>query len=105
MFCFCEWRPFKKYRQHVECRWRYSSFVSKIMDKMISQQNISEYNSIKAKEHSHSLQFLGDILTKKGIKIKSIIENIKGFEIAIPSWALGTGGTRFGRFPIGGEPR
>ena len=28
-----------------------------------------------------------------------------GFQIAIPSWALGTGGTRFGRFRIGGEPR
>ena len=27
------------------------------------------------------------------------------FQIAIPSWALGTGGTRFGRFPGGGEPR
>jgi len=27
------------------------------------------------------------------------------FQIAIPSWALGTGGTRFGRFPSGGEPR
>ena len=27
------------------------------------------------------------------------------FNIAIPSWALGTGGTRFGRFSGGGEPR
>ena len=27
------------------------------------------------------------------------------FQIAIPSWALGTGGTRFGRFAGGGEPR
>ena len=27
------------------------------------------------------------------------------FQVAIPSWALGTGGTRFGRFPSGGEPR
>jgi L-rhamnose isomerase/sugar isomerase len=27
------------------------------------------------------------------------------FSVAAPSWAVGTGGTRFGRFPIGGEPR
>ena len=27
------------------------------------------------------------------------------FEVAIPSWALGTGGTRFGRFSGGGDPR
>ncbi|MEI9944654.1 MAG: TIM barrel protein [Chitinophagaceae bacterium] len=26
------------------------------------------------------------------------------FQVAIPSWALGTGGTRFGRFSGGGEP-
>ena len=33
------------------------------------------------------------------------MEKLKAFQIAIPSWALGTGGTRFGRFPGGGEPR
>lgn len=33
-----------------------------------------------------------------------IIEKLKAFQVAIPSWALGTGGTRFGRFPGGGEP-
>ena len=27
------------------------------------------------------------------------------FSAAAPSWAVGTGGTRFGRFPGGGEPR
>src|SRR5258708_6534044 len=27
------------------------------------------------------------------------------FRVAVPSWALGAGGTRFGRFTIGGEPR
>ncbi len=30
---------------------------------------------------------------------------MKDFQVAIPSWALGTGGTRFGRFAGGGEPR
>ena len=36
------------------------------------------------------------------------IETVAALEaltVAIPSWALGTGGTRFGRFPLGGEPR
>jgi L-rhamnose isomerase/sugar isomerase len=35
----------------------------------------------------------------------AVIEKLKAFQIAIPSWALGTGGTRFGRFSGGGEPR
>jgi len=34
-----------------------------------------------------------------------VIESIQSFEVAVPSWALQTGGTRFGRFPIEGEPR
>ena len=38
-------------------------------------------------------------------EIKKIIEKLIEFQVAVPSWALGTGGTRFGRFPGGGEPR
>ena len=37
--------------------------------------------------------------------IETIVEKLVAFQVAIPSWALGTGGTRFGRFPGGGEPR
>ena len=38
-------------------------------------------------------------------QLNNIIEKLKAFQVAIPSWALGTGGTRFGRFSGGGEPR
>ncbi len=34
-----------------------------------------------------------------------IVNQLVRFQVAIPSWALGTGGTRFGRFSGGGEPR
>jgi L-rhamnose isomerase/sugar isomerase len=37
--------------------------------------------------------------------VDAIIQKLIAFQIAIPSWALGTGGTRFGRFAGGGEPR
>ncbi|MFM8347299.1 MAG: sugar isomerase, partial [Bacteroidota bacterium] len=40
----------------------------------------------------------GEIDTAKILKL------LRDFQVAIPSWALGTGGTRFGRFPGGGEP-
>lgn len=36
---------------------------------------------------------------------EAILKKLAAFQVAIPSWALGTGGTRFGRFPAGGEPR
>jgi L-rhamnose isomerase / sugar isomerase len=37
--------------------------------------------------------------------LDQVIQKLTAFQIAIPSWALGTGGTRFGRFAGGGEPR
>jgi len=36
---------------------------------------------------------------------EAIVQKLIDFQVAIPSWALGTGGTRFGRFSGGGEPR
>lgn len=38
-------------------------------------------------------------------RAEEIVRRLMDFQVAIPSWALGTGGTRFGRFPGGGEPR
>ncbi|MFM1794021.1 MAG: hypothetical protein RL642_406, partial [Bacteroidota bacterium] len=36
--------------------------------------------------------------------IENIVNQLQSFQVAIPSWALGAGGTRFGRFSMGGEP-
>lgn len=36
---------------------------------------------------------------------ETVVQKLVDFQVAIPSWALGAGGTRFGRFSIGGEPR
>lgn len=37
--------------------------------------------------------------------VEALLQKLVDFQVAIPSWALGTGGTRFGRFAGGGEPR
>jgi L-rhamnose isomerase / sugar isomerase len=71
---------------------------------MIDPQKISEFNQTY-------LQQLVDQETglklnmPSHVKWDALIEQVMDFQIAIPSWALGTGGTRFGRFSIGGEPR
>ncbi len=72
---------------------------------MISESIIQEHNHSLASEHQFKLHYISELLGKKGIDIQSIIDKIIAFQVAIPSWALGTGGTRFGRFPNGGEPR
>lgn len=37
--------------------------------------------------------------------LDSIVRRVASFPIALPSWGLGRGGTRFGRFPGPGEPQ
>lgn len=46
-----------------------------------------------------------NLLTAELADWPAILQKLRAFQVAIPSWALGTGGTRFGRFPGGGEPR
>jgi L-rhamnose isomerase/sugar isomerase len=48
---------------------------------------------------------LGHSLARRGIDIERITQEVARFAVAAPSWAVGTGGTRFARFPMGGEPR
>ncbi|WP_265516454.1 L-rhamnose catabolism isomerase [Nitratireductor luteus] len=48
---------------------------------------------------------LGEKLDRHGVSIDEIRDKAAAFGIAIPSWGVGTGGTRFARFPGPGEPR
>jgi L-rhamnose isomerase/sugar isomerase len=48
---------------------------------------------------------LGQQLARSGIQIDEITKAVSSFKVALPSWGVGTGGTRFGRFPGPGEPR
>jgi L-rhamnose isomerase/sugar isomerase len=48
---------------------------------------------------------LGDNLSRRGIDIEAITKKVSEFFVAVPSWGVGTGGTRFARFPGTGEPR
>jgi len=72
---------------------------------MLLHQQIAEHNRPKLDRHESDFRYLDDALTRRGVDVPAVIEKIKAFQVAIPSWALGTGGTRFGRFPVGGEPR
>ena len=62
---------------------------------------IAEHNQRAIDLHRSKFDFLKSQLKD----IEFIISQLIDFQIAIPSWALGNGGTRFGRFPGGGEPR
>ncbi len=48
---------------------------------------------------------LGAHLDRRGIDIDAILDKVAAYGVAVPSWGVGTGGTRFARFPGAGEPR
>jgi L-rhamnose isomerase/sugar isomerase len=62
---------------------------------------IADHNQKALEAHQRKLSYWTDEIANA----EPIIQKLIDFQIAIPSWALGTGGTRFGRFPGGGEPR
>ncbi|HET8655080.1 MAG TPA: TIM barrel protein [Longimicrobiaceae bacterium] len=55
--------------------------------------------------HERDLRALAERLERRGVRVDATVEAVGSFEVAVPSWAFGTGGTRFGRFPGAGEPR
>ncbi len=68
---------------------------------LIEKNSIAAQNEKLLAQHSRSYNFI----TEKITGVDGVIKKLKDFQIAIPSWALGTGGTRFGRFSGSGEPR
>ena len=48
---------------------------------------------------------LGSKLARRGIDIDAVRNKVQSYGVAVPSWGVGTGGTRFARFPGPGEPR
>ena len=71
----------------------------------LTTENIQESNSKYVAHHRKSFDALASQLDSEGISVIKLLSKIRSFQIAVPSWALGAGGTRFGRFGIGGEPR
>ncbi|CAM3323486.1 sugar isomerase [Zobellia roscoffensis] len=70
----------------------------------IDKNQLGDINQKEITEHNERFDFLGCTLSKKGKDVNAIIKKLQDFQVAIPSWALGAGGTRFGRFGFQGEP-
>ncbi len=71
---------------------------------MFDPNKLKSLNEVLLSDHQRDWDFLCEKLIQKGLDTDTLLDQIGAFQIAIPSWALGTGGTRFGRFPQGGEP-
>ena len=72
---------------------------------MIDQDRIAELNQPLVADHDRDLAELVARIGRGGRTNPEAVGALAELSVAAPSWALGTGGTRFGRFPVGGEPR
>ncbi len=71
----------------------------------ITEEMIAGDTAKAAPAHDDDLDALTRQLARRGIDVEPVIARLLAFEVALPTWAVGTGGTRFARFPGPGEPR
>ena len=60
-----------------------------------------KHEAVLAEDYAALTRHLG----RRGIDIEAMTKRAMEYAVAIPTWGVGTGGTRFARFPGLGEPR
>jgi L-rhamnose isomerase/sugar isomerase len=75
------------------------------MTQQINTQLVAEHNAQAAVQVNRDYETLGEQLARRGMDIAALQAEVATFAVALPSWGVGTGGTRFARFPGQGEPR
>jgi L-rhamnose isomerase/sugar isomerase len=71
----------------------------------LSDAQIAEDNQQRLTWLQEDYMALGRQLARRGVDIERLTARAMRFRVAVPSWGLGAGGTRFARFPFAGEPR
>ena len=71
----------------------------------INTELIAAQNQATQAAFDKDFAHLTEQLLRRGIDIQQICAQVAQFGVAIPSWGVGTGGTRFARFPGPGEPQ
>jgi len=71
----------------------------------ISADFIADANRKDEKALAEDYAALGRQLERRQIDIGKMTQRAMDYAVAVPTWGVGTGGTRFARFPGPGEPR
>src|SRR5215831_2423390 len=71
----------------------------------IDESFIAEQNQKAKAWLEEDYDHLAKKLQRRNVNIEDLTSKAQTFAVAVPSWGVGTGGTRFARFPGPGEPR
>jgi len=74
--------------------------TTRFEDGFIAQENAKRLDALR-EDYDH----LGRQLARRGVDVQDLTERATRFQVAVPSWGVATGGTRFALFPGPGEPR
>ena len=72
---------------------------------LLSETFIQETNSAILPALRDDYDHLARRLARQGVDADGLVERAMGFKVSVPTWGLGSGGTRFARFAMAGEPR
>ncbi len=72
---------------------------------LISEDFILAHNAKSQAAHDEDYGHLARQLERRNINIENVVQKVMDYAVAVPTWGVGTGGTRFARFPGLGEPR
>lgn len=75
------------------------------MTNLLDINFIDDANQALKPQLNREYQYLGEKLATQNVDIEDLVSAAQQFEIAVPTWGVGTGGTRFARFPGVAEPR
>jgi L-rhamnose isomerase/sugar isomerase len=75
------------------------------MSTIIDTGLVAAHNARQKADLEADYAALGGMLARRGQDIEVLTAAAQSFAVALPSWGVGTGGTRFARFPGQGEPR
>jgi L-rhamnose isomerase / sugar isomerase len=70
----------------------------------LTDATIAEDNRFRLAALDEDYDALARTLMRRGADIEWLTARAAAFRVAVPSWGVGAGGTRFGRFPGPGEP-
>jgi L-rhamnose isomerase/sugar isomerase len=72
---------------------------------LVSEDLVGSLNEVARAAHEDEFGALGRQLARRGVDIEAMVTRAMAWTVAVPTWGVGTGGTRFARFPGKGEPR
>jgi len=71
----------------------------------LNVERIAAENDGRLESLQEDYDHLGLQLARRNVDIEALTDRAMAFRVAVPSWGVGTGGTRFARYPGPGEPR